>query len=371
MKKYFRVEHLDTMAQGVDKENSSKDGAKSLITFISKVLPGEEGECIVAHKKSRVQFAYVPTPEYLSVVSKKRVAAECPHYNECPGCHYLHTDYESEVEFKLQAASNHFKKLDINKIEIVKADKRYSYRNRIQLHYDLKAEVIGFFNKNLKKITPITNCIVANEEIQNFLKAFLKDGHWKSQIKGKRLPRGHVEIYDKDNKINVSWNSRYSHLGFTQVNPEMNKLLVEYVQNKIAEHTNSNSEIIDLFGGNGNLTAKSKAKIDVVDSFKSSVLSPRYQSFITADLYKVSPEQLGLKNKCDLLVLDPPRSGMKNIRIWSDFFQPEHIIYVSCGADTLQRDLVSISNYKILEMTIFDLFPGTFHFESVAVLKKA
>jgi 23S rRNA (uracil1939-C5)-methyltransferase len=75
----------------------------------------------------------------------------------------------------------------------------------------------------------------------------------------------------------------------------------------------------------------------------------------------------------DLIVLDPPRSGagleiMERIREWA----PETIIYVSCDPQTLSRDLAGISlrDYRIDFIQGLDMFPQTFHFETVVRLAR-
>jgi tRNA/tmRNA/rRNA uracil-C5-methylase (TrmA/RlmC/RlmD family) len=75
----------------------------------------------------------------------------------------------------------------------------------------------------------------------------------------------------------------------------------------------------------------------------------------------------------ELIVLDPPRTGagpsiMERLRDWS----PERILYVSCDPQTLARDLSMIppSDYHIDFIEGLDMFPQTFHFETIAQLSK-
>lgn len=75
----------------------------------------------------------------------------------------------------------------------------------------------------------------------------------------------------------------------------------------------------------------------------------------------------------DLIVIDPPRSGMvpKAVRRILDCNAP-HIIYVSCNPVTLFRDLKEFqqSGYQIQYVQPVDMFPNTFHIENVVYLKK-
>ena len=74
----------------------------------------------------------------------------------------------------------------------------------------------------------------------------------------------------------------------------------------------------------------------------------------------------------DIIIVDPPRSGLKNITIANILkTNPRQIIYVSCDPMTLVRDLNILSkNYNIEEITPFDMFPNTKHVECLVNLKK-
>jgi 23S rRNA (uracil1939-C5)-methyltransferase len=73
----------------------------------------------------------------------------------------------------------------------------------------------------------------------------------------------------------------------------------------------------------------------------------------------------------DFVVVDPPRAGLgKEITALLAEIRPAHITYVSCDPATLSRDLKSLldSGYQLTKLHMVDLFPQTFHLESVAML---
>ena len=79
------------------------------------------------------------------------------------------------------------------------------------------------------------------------------------------------------------------------------------------------------------------------------------------------------KRQVDVVVVDPPRSGctpelMKSVMQ----LNPKRFIYVSCNIETQVRDLQLMMNsgYKITKMQGFDLFPETYHIESVVLLER-
>jgi 23S rRNA (uracil1939-C5)-methyltransferase len=91
--------------------------------------------------------------------------------------------------------------------------------------------------------------------------------------------------------------------------------------------------------------------------------------FISGDLlYNLN----SVKENAQLIVLDPPRSGMhpKVCKFLSENTS-DRIIYVSCNPTTLARDLEILSDsYSVIKIQPVDMFPHTYHIESVAYLKK-
>jgi len=76
----------------------------------------------------------------------------------------------------------------------------------------------------------------------------------------------------------------------------------------------------------------------------------------------------------DLVIVDPPRAGMglEVSKLLASVASPE-IVYVSCDPTTLVRDLSVLvqHGYKLKKISLVDLFPQTFHLETVSVLARA
>ncbi|MFW5782568.1 MAG: methyltransferase domain-containing protein, partial [Candidatus Muiribacteriaceae bacterium] len=77
-------------------------------------------------------------------------------------------------------------------------------------------------------------------------------------------------------------------------------------------------------------------------------------------------------SKADTLIFDPPRAGLsKKVLQHTIEKAPARIFYLSCDPATLQRDLKELTDrYDIQKICTFDMFPQTYHFESLAILKK-
>ena len=78
------------------------------------------------------------------------------------------------------------------------------------------------------------------------------------------------------------------------------------------------------------------------------------------------------KQNQDVIILDPPRSGI-HPRLLEHLLEisPKRIIYVSCNPTTQARDLTILKEkYNILEVSPVDMFPHTYHIETITKLEK-
>ena len=79
-----------------------------------------------------------------------------------------------------------------------------------------------------------------------------------------------------------------------------------------------------------------------------------------------------MSHRPDILIIDPPRAGMhKDVLARVLDLSPERIVYVSCNPATLARDLGQmVQAYHLHEIQPVDMFPNTYHVESVARLSR-
>lgn len=115
---------------------------------------------------------------------------------------------------------------------------------------------------------------------------------------------------------------------------------------------------------------------DLVQNGPANVkaVGARTEDFLRNDyLRSDNPKLRRVRNRPDLVVLDPPRTGAGKavIRSLVELGAPR-VRYVSCDPATLARDLAPLlaAGYHIEEAHLFDLFPGTFHIESVMLLAR-
>lgn len=373
-KKQFTIQRMDPLGQGVSLDHER-------VTFIPKTLPGEIVEATISEiKGKKVQFAKLD--EVISA-SEKRETSPCPHFDICQGCSYLHTDYQTEVENKHAAYSWLYRKyIDPDKISFHQASERLGYRNRIQVHYEVRGrkERVGF--QNDEGIHAIPSCLLPHPQIQDLLRENYQNDIWNQKVPD-NAPTGHLELYKKGEEVQITANKPYSDGGFSQVNQEMAKKARDLIQEIVVKEGTETSTIFDLFGGKGFLTNGLKNATAVIDfGAKPSWKNTKERFYIDQNLFKKKAIQklktslasfLGKGNE-RILIVDPPRSGVKNLDEFVEFLKPQMIIYLSCNPHTQVRDidpLLNSGNWEVNDGHFFDFFPATHHLESLMVLTQS
>jgi 23S rRNA (uracil1939-C5)-methyltransferase len=135
--------------------------------------------------------------------------------------------------------------------------------------------------------------------------------------------------------------------------------------------------LLDLFSGTGNLSntfASSDGKRVLIDSYFDTSDKVRPNNFHQMDLY----DELTLpgftrksgSSGFDALLVDPPRRGFPDLHRWVKKIKPRYVIYVSCNASSLVRDLRNLdTRFRFKSIQLLDLFPATSHFETLVALE--
>jgi 23S rRNA (uracil1939-C5)-methyltransferase len=101
--------------------------------------------------------------------------------------------------------------------------------------------------------------------------------------------------------------------------------------------------------------------------------------FNNVELYEGPAEEIlpGLAGRLDsstFVIVDPPRAGIEKHALDAIIsIRPQIIAYVSCDPSTLARDAARLiaGGYRLVEVTPFDLFPQTYHIESISIFETA
>lgn len=163
---------------------------------------------------------------------------------------------------------------------------------------------------------------------------------------------------------------------FFQVNTRTAEKLVRHAIEQLAP--DGSDRVLDLYCGAGTFTlplAELASEVVGVEESGSALSDLRrnlertgtWAEVVPGDAERALPE-LG---RFDLALVDPPRSGMRPGALKAlAATRARRIVYVSCDPATLARDCAALSDlgYRLVSATPVDLFPQTFHVETVAVL---
>jgi 23S rRNA (uracil1939-C5)-methyltransferase len=230
--------------------------------------------------------------------------------------------------------------------------------------------------KNLEKVSELGKRLAAKyPEIQSIVNNITDSKSGVSMGKEEVLIYGEDHIVEKlgDFLFKISANS------FFQTNTRS----CEKLYAKVAQYAGLTGQetVLDLYSGTGTIPiwlSRDAKMVYGIEIVRSAVIDAKKNAelnnienceFFEGDIRKVLPK---LGQKPEVVIIDPPRVGMhKDVVGQVLSINPEKIVYVSCNPATLARDLEMLDNqYEILEITPVDMFPHTYHIESVALLKR-
>lgn len=371
------------------------------IIFIPNTIPGEIIEYTI--EKEKKNFIEGKLTKIIKK-SNKRIEPICPYYNKCGGCQLMHIDYNEQLKFKQEKIENiihKYVKNDLKINPIIKSDKIYNYRNKATFHAD---NTIGYYQEKTNKIIKIDNCLLLDDKINNILKNLNKiklhndeiiiRSNNKNTLLYYQNNNNNLKKIDADNiclKNDIIKGKGYtieklnnlqfiiSPTSFFQVNTTQTIKLYD----KIKEYANlkKNDKVLDLYCGTGTIGIYLSDKCNEILGIEinkeainnanknKEINNINNANFIAGDATKI------INNthfKPSIIIVDPPRSGL-NKNMIKDLikFNAKKIIYVSCDPITLSRDLKELNkNYSIEIIQPIDMFPNTYHIETIVLLKK-
>lgn len=398
-------------------------------TFVPLTLPGEQVRIRITEEKRSYASG---EPEAIVEASPDRIDPSCPHFGVCGGCSYQHANYETQLGLKQQILRETFQRAGVpapDKIDVLAGDP-WAYRDRIRLAFDAGGRV-GYRGRRSHQIVPIRECpigspllvtaaVSASEVLRERRRSFqpaelslftnteqsalLASVYVRAKAAGgfdafaaawrERVPElAGLECVQQSSaeepaKQLARWGQdsiayraagfdyRVDHGAFFQVN---RWLIDAFVQKVVADHRGALAW--DLFAGVGLFARQLTSRFDEVVAIESALSS------IDALIHNlagtcgrgVAADTLSFLKSAprvpipDLVIVDPPRAGLgPEICAALASVAAHSLVYVSCDPATLARDLKALlaSGYSIGSVTIADLFPQTFHIETVVTLRK-
>jgi 23S rRNA (uracil1939-C5)-methyltransferase len=388
---------------------------RKVVMVRGAVLPGEMVEVSVDEDKKDYFSASVvkilePSPE--------RIEPPCEYYGICGGCSLQHVPYHLQVRIKeeiLKDSLRRVAKIEMEHAASIVNEDPWNYRLRAQ--YKVSEEGLGLHKKGTREVVKIDRCMLMSDKINEYARgahSILKGVKAKefhitgsdsliAQLITKRssfsiedaerlgpelmdaglsglvISRGREEpdcFGDRFISLDLAgYKYTLSPMSFVQSNWKLNQEVVNIIREMLGPL--KDRRILDLYSGAGNfsLTLAPEAKVVAVEGNRHAINDGERNLEINGiDNYRFecsSSEKVKLKEEYDVIILDPPRPGVRYRLIKKILAHgPETILYISCNPSTFARDLKRLSEkYDIELIRMIDFFPQTYHIEAMALLR--
>jgi 23S rRNA (uracil1939-C5)-methyltransferase len=409
---------LTTLTYGGDAMGRLPDGRAVFVPF---GLPGERVRVRLAEEKRG--FARGELVEVLQA-APERIRPRCRHFGACGGCHYQHMPYEMQLEAKAGILRDQLQR--IGKIEnppvrpMVASPEPWNYRNHVQFHLS-RAGKLGYVRASAGSVLAIEECHLPETSINSLWPqlefepdADIERVSIRAGVDGELMlvlesdspetPELEIEagisvahVFEEnvvviagsdrisitvgaDGHLPASKTFRVSAPSFFQVNTALAEKMIHHL---LAELPVEGSTLLDVYCGVGLFSAFLAPKCRQLIGIESSAaacedFAANLDEFDNVELYEdlaenVLPNLAGRTGSPTCVLVDPPRAGLERAALDAILrLHPKTIAYVSCDPSTLARDAARLisGGYRLLDVTPFDLFPQTYHIESISILEE-
>lgn len=397
--------------------------------FVPLTLPGEQARVRVVEDKRSYATAEV---EEIQSPAPERIEPGCRHFGACGGCQYQHANYTAELGFKRAILRETLERAGAQvpvEIEAIAAEP-WAYRNRIRLAFDAAGRV-GYRGRRSHTVVPIEECpisapilVKAATMLHEVIRAARSSPHptevslfcngdetavlasiafarppkmriddiasaWQASIPS--LTGLEFQVEGRRNeplRTIAQWGVAslpYAAAGFRyRVDQgsffQVNRWLVDSLVERVTAGR-SGKLAWDLYAGVGLFARKLAERFERVMAVESA---PVAIEALQENLRGVPGEAIRSdaiaflrrqQNPApELIVVDPPRTGLgPEMTAELARIAAPAVVYVSCDPATLARDLRALAGerYVIDSIAMVDLFPQTFHLETVVELRRS
>ncbi len=398
-----------TLGYGGDALGRLPDGRAIFVPF---ALPGETVRArLVDEKRGHVRADLVevlaPSPE--------RIEPRCRHYRACGGCHYQHLPYDAQLRAKAEILRDQLQR--IGKIEtppmrpVVPSARPWNYRNHVQFHLTPEGG-LGYMGARSDRVVPITECHLPEPALNEIWpelafepglgleRISLRSGmdgdamlvlessdpglpemESQASLSVVHLCGGNSAVMAGESRVTLSINGRAFQVSagsFFQVNAEMAGRMVEHLQAVLP--VDRETTLLDVYSGVGLFSAFFAGRAGRIIAVESSASAcedfvANLDEFDNVELYESAAEQVlpALTLRPQAAIVDPPRAGLdRRVLDALQALGPDRLAYVSCDPSTLARDAARLiaGGYSLAQVVPFDLFPQTYHIESVSLFER-
>jgi 23S rRNA (uracil1939-C5)-methyltransferase len=372
--------------------------------FVPYALPGELAR--IRLKEERPGYVRGELVELLES-SPQRITPRCRHFAACGGCHYQHLDIDRQLEVKTAVLREQLARLAglpaPSQLEAVPSPRAWCYRNHLQFHLSPEGR-LGFKAFRSERVMTIEECHLPEPELGELwpklepsgfisdpdrasgraIRVSLRRGTsgppavWAGPVRGPEAAAEPVEFALPGGRFRVSPGS------FFQVNTPLAAELAARVTAAVRESPASSggrAALLDLYCGVGLFSlyaAPFAARVVGVELAPSACADYRHNlhDCAQAELIQGRAEEVlpRLELRPEVVIADPPRAGLGRAVVRAlAALRPSLLLYVSCDPATLARDARELirCGYSLESLTLFDLFPQTYHLESLSLWTEA
>ena len=394
------------------------------LVFVSGTAPGDHVEISKVEHRRGVAHAH------LSRIVRDgpgRVEPRCPVAARCGGCDFMHLSAAGQREAKLGILEDALRRVGnidfgVNQIGYVSSGDGLGYRSRVRLHVSKQGSV-GFLSVRSQSVVSVPGCLVAEPALSQAIERLqaapensrrllrlctaveMRASVHEPRLVARLHPKPGVQLHlpsfqplFPDSSVLVVAGTpddsmtaqRFDLAGgvtasvpasaFAQVHWEINRKLV----NDVVEAATSRGlhTFVDAYAGAGNFTLPLLAAGltgEAIDTEPSGINAARgvardlgypFTGFNVGDARAQLQSLVRNRRKFDLVLLDPPRAGAKDILPLVKQLGPRLIAIVACDPVSLARDLKLLSSWgaELDSLTLYDMFPQTHHMETLALL---
>ena len=390
------------------------------VVFVHYALPGETVRAQPAGRRGGATFAR--TTDVLRA-SPDRVPARCPHFGVCGGCQWQHAAYPRQLGLKREIVAETWARAGLRlppdtPIHGMDDPWRYRVRGEFEAAYRDGRLELGFHRMRSHAVLPIETCPIHDERIERALLGFRRAARelgvtglanlhltvepagpgllWRARWQRRSdeaqtpaLAARAAELLPDAVLLDDSMSFDFWDLGFRvrsdtfiQTNHRQMQVLYRVALDMLAP--DGGMPVLDLYAGIGTISlaiARRAGSVTAVEENPHAVRLGRLAARINSAAnvrwlpgrVEDALRQVRLGDH-RAAVLDPPRAGC-DVGAIAELLRlgPERLVYVSCEPSTHARDIALLvrGGYRVRRAALVDMFPQTYHVESVALLERA
>lgn len=377
------------------------------IVFLSDVVPGDRVDAEILEQKERWARGRI-----LKVVSAspERRAAPCPIQARCGGCPWMHGSQAAQARSRRLILEGEVKKVlgedAVARIELAEHGPALGHRQRLRLAYEHRAGrvVLGLHARGTHTLVEVAACVVADPRLNAALEVVRAAltrratqggsqgagrvtllagetsdgagfGAWVEPERGPAWPIGDTLVTLELGRFRQA----LSPAAFSQANAVVTGEILETLE--AWARSFGGGRVVEFFAGSGTLTMALWAAGCTVTAYEVDARAREaFERTRVACDGKASWHELDLTIgiphpaptlPIDAILLDPPRTGAREVMPWVRAIGAAHVAYLSCDLATGLRDAAELTRnggYRIERIIGYDMFPHTGHQEILILL---